>query len=171
MNTAAFSVRPTAESDWRHIRELRLEMISDTPTAYTETLDDALARDEAHWRMRGKRGTDDHGIAVVAIDDSGRWIGAMGGFVDETVGALLVGVYVTPDFRGREAGVLDALLTAVEAWARTEGGRLTLHVHEDNARAMASYERRGFTFSGHAIPYNLDPSKNELEMVKELSRQ
>jgi ribosomal protein S18 acetylase RimI-like enzyme len=71
--------------------------------------------------------------------------------------------------RGRESGLLDALLFAVENWARTEGDQLTLHVHEDDARARKAYERRGFVTTGHTVPYILDTSKNELEMVKKLS--
>jgi len=169
VNAPAFSLRRTSGSDWREIRELRLEMIRDTPTAYNETLDDALGHDEGEWRMRGERGTADHGIAVAALDGSARWVGTMAGFVSEEAGGpLLVGVYVGPGHRGRDAGVTDALLQAVETWARGEGDRLFLHVHEDNARARTAYERRGFAVTGRSLPYNLDPSRRELEMVKEL---
>ena len=168
MTAQTYSLRPTVDSDWREVRELRLEMIRDTPTAYMESIDDALACDEAEWRMRGRRGSAGHGTAIVAIADSGRWIGTMAGYVDPSVGALLVGVYVTPDYRGRDAGVTDALLAAIEDWARAEGSRLTLHVHEHNTRAIAAYEHRGFSVTGETIPYNLDPSTNELEMVKAL---
>ncbi|KFF58711.1 acetyltransferase [Cryobacterium sp. MLB-32] len=164
--TQTFSLRTTVDSDWREVRDLRLEMIRDMPTAYMESLDEALGRDEAEWRMRGRRGSAEHGIAVVAIDASGRWIGTMAGYVDPTVGALLVGVYVTPDYRGREAGVTDALLGAIETWARTEGDLLTLHVHQHNTRAIAAYQHRGFEATGESIPYNLDTTTNELEMVK-----
>lgn len=170
VSTLAFSVRRTVASDWREIHDLRLEMIRDTPSAYNETLENALGNDEAEWRMRGERGTAEHGIAVAAIDASGRWVGTMAGFVSEQVaGPLLVGVYVAPGYRGREAGVTDALLAAVEAWSRTESDRLFLHVHEDNVRARTAYERRGFTTTGQSHPYNLDPGSSELEMVKQLS--
>jgi len=168
VTTPTYSLRPTADGDWREVRDLRLEMIRDSPSAYMETLEEALGRDEAEWRMRGRRGSAEHGVAVAAIEHSGRWIGTMAGYVDPTVGALLVGVYVAPDYRGRDAGVTDALLTAIEDWARTEGERLTLHVHEHNARAIAAYEHRGFSATGETIPYNLDPATNELEMVKAL---
>ena len=56
-------------------------MIRDTPTAFAESLEEALSYDEAEWRMRG---------------------------------------------------------------------------------------RRGFVATGHTVPYNLDSSKNEIEMVKKL---
>lgn len=144
-------------------------MIRDTPTGYAETLEEALSHDEAEWRMRGQRGARGHGIAIAAVTESGRWVGTMAGFVpDPGTGPLLVGVYVAPDFRGSEAGLTDALLAAVENWARTESDRLTLHVHEDNARARKAYEKRGFTATGQTVPYNLDSRRMELEMVKQL---
>lgn len=169
MSAYEYSIRSTSDSDWCKIRDLRLEMIRDTPTGYAETFEEALSHDEAEWRMRGRRGASDQGIAIAAITESGRWVGMMAGFVpDPSTGPLLVGVYVAPDFRGSKVGVTDALLTAVENWARTESDRLTLHVHEDNARARKAYENRGFTATGQTVPYNLDSSRNELEMVKKL---
>ena len=93
----------------------------------------------------------------------------MGGYVpDPATGALLVGVFVSPPHRGREAGVFDRLLLTIEDWARTEGDTLTLHVHEDNARARAAYLRRGFVETGTRVPYILDSSAMEIEMVKPL---
>ena len=169
VSTYAFLIRPTTDADWREVRDLRLEMIRDTPTAFAESLEEALSYDEAEWRMRGRRGASAHGIAIAAIAESGRWVGTMAGFVpDHDTGPLLVGVYVAPDFRGSKLGLTDALLAAVEEWARTEGDQLTLHVHEENSRARKTYERRGFVATGHTVPYNLDSSKNELEMVKKL---
>ena len=169
MTELEFLIRSTVDDDWREIRELRLEMIRDTPTAYTETLETALGHDEAEWRMRGARGASGNGIAIAAIAESGRWIGTMAGFVpDPDTGPILVGVYVSPDFRGNTVGLTDALLMSVESWARTESTQLTLHVHEDNIRARTAYERRGFVVTGHTVEYNLDPTKKELEMVKTL---
>lgn len=102
MTSTTFSIRRTTSDDWSAIRDLRLEMIRDTPTAYAESLEDAMGHDEAEWRMRGERGTAEQGIALAAITESGRWVGTMGAFVpDAETGPLLVGVYVAPDFRGR----------------------------------------------------------------------
>ena len=169
MTSPTFTIRQTTSSDWRELRTIRLEMIEDTPTAYAETLDDALLVDEAGWRLRGERGTAAHGTQITAISTSGHWVGSMGGYVpDSETGPLLVGVYVAPQWRGRHVGLTDALLTHIEEWARAEGSTLTLHVHEENLRARRYYERQGFVATGHSVPYNLDPTKNELEMLKRL---
>lgn len=157
-------------SDWERVRDLRLEMLRDTPIAFMETVERAEANSEAEWRMRANRGSTPDSVQLVAVDASGAWVGTMSGFVDraETGGPLLVGVYVSPGFRGSDAGVTDALLDAVEEWARSLSDALTLHVHEDNSRAIAYYRRRGYTPTGHTVPYNLDPSKNEIEMRRAL---
>jgi len=152
----ALTIRPTTADDWQRVRELRLEALADTPIAYAEHLADALTVDETGWRMRAARG------ASVAIDDD-RWVGSMGGFVSPQ-GPMLVGVYVAPSHRG--TSVAADLLAAIETWARTQGDFLLLHVHEANARAIAFYERSGYTKTGVVVPYVLDASANEFEMVK-----
>jgi GNAT superfamily N-acetyltransferase len=158
-------VSPT-EEDWQRVRDLRLEMLRDTPIAFLETIETAEANSEDIWRMRANRGRTPDSVQFVAVDASGRWVGTMSGLVDgqDVGGPLLVGVFVSPSARGRDAGVADALLDAVEDWARGQGDTLTLHVHEDNARAIAFYRRRGYELTGRTIPYNLDPTRNELEM-------
>jgi GNAT superfamily N-acetyltransferase len=167
--TAVTLISPTA-SDWQRVRDLRLEMLRDTPIAFMETIEAAEANSEDEWRMRANRGNTSDSVQLVAVDASGRWVGTMSGFVDrlEIGGPLLVGVFVSAAARGRLSGVADALLDAVEDWARDQGPVLTLQVHEDNERAIAFYQRRGYTFTGRTIPYNLDPARNELEMHRTL---
>lgn len=158
------------EDDWHRVRDLRLEMLRDTPIAFMETVEAAEQLTEETWRMRANRGSTPESIQLVAVDSSGAWVGTMSGFVDriDVGGPLLVGVFVSPGSRGREAGVTDALLDAIEDWARGQADSLTLQVHEDNSRAIAYYRRRGYELTGHAIPYNLDPTRNELEMRRRL---
>lgn len=179
--------RPT-EDEWEQVRDLRLEALADTPIAYGEHLADARELDEAEWRMRARRATDPGSTQVVAIladgPDAGRWVATMGAFVsrglppyatsgvedpDGTPRANLVGVFVSPSARGRDAGVADALLDAVVTWVRDEAGldRLYLHVHEDNPRASRFYERRGFVFTGDAYDSVEHPGR-ELEMVSQM---
>lgn len=163
----AFVIRSTTADDWRELRALRLEMLADTPLAFGERLEDAAALDERQWRVRGARPTNPRTTVLAAIADDGTWLGTMGGVV-EFGRPVLVGVYVTPSARGAESGVADALLAGVEQWARTEGSEIILHVHSQNPRARAFYARRGYVESGVTLPYRLDTSQTELEMVKTL---
>jgi RimJ/RimL family protein N-acetyltransferase len=164
-----FIVRQIVEDDWESYRALRLEMLLDTPIAYTVSFETARDYSEAEWRERASRGTSGESILVAAIDGDGRWIGSMGGYVDPDAGGpTLFGVYVAPAHRGRDAAVTDGLLEAVEVWARARSSTFRLEVHEDNARARAAYAKRGFVETGHRRPYDLDASRDELEMIKRL---
>ena len=161
-----FSIRPTTDDDWLQVRALRLEMLQDTPMGFAETHETALTHDEATWRQRAARGMAAASTALVAITDDGRWVGTMSGFVDDGA-PMLVGVYVSPDFRG-DAGVADALLAGIEHWGSQFGDTLTLHVHADNARARRYYEKRGYVATGVTVPYILNAAETEVEMSKRL---
>ncbi|WP_423919811.1 GNAT family N-acetyltransferase [Frigoribacterium sp. 2-23] len=166
----SLTIRRTTEDDWRQVRDLRLEALEDTPHAFGETVDAARTLTETEWRARGARGGNPHGTLVAAIDDeTGDWVGTMGGYLETPTTPMLVGVYVTPTHRGSMAGVTDALLDTIEEWARTEGDSLTLHVHEANPRAIAFYTRRGYESTGVLVPYVLDPTAQEIEMRKPLA--
>lgn len=166
-------VVPMREADWQRLRALRLEMLADSPTAYVETLETALAADEAEWRFRARRAAFPGSVGVVAVDRAAdRFVGTMSAYTDERR-TWVVAVYVAPDHRGGTPGdgrrVADALLDEVEAWAVAQGRTaLYLEVHEDNARAQAFYRRRGYRFTGNERPYDLDESQRELEMLREL---
>ncbi|RFA11387.1 hypothetical protein B7R54_18345 [Subtercola boreus] len=158
-------------------------MLADTPIAFGETLAAAEGHSERVWRERARRGENPRGTALAAIDESaseseragsgatngagGRWVGTMGGYLDPT-GPMLVGVFVSPAYRGRASGVTDLLLAGVEEWARGEADALYLHVHTGNARAIAAYESRGYVATGMLFPYILNPHQQEMEMRKPL---
>lgn len=162
-----FTIRPTSANDWENVRALRLEMLRDTPIAFGETVQDALGHGEAEWRVRAARGQRPQSISLVAIAGDGRWIGGMGAYLKGRR-PLLVGVYVAPSHRGRMAGVTDALLAGILSWTAQHGDVLWLEVHEDNQRAIKAYERRGFQRTGATRPYELDPSRCEIEMSRRL---
>jgi GNAT superfamily N-acetyltransferase len=162
-------IRRTREADWQSVRALRLEMLQDTPTAFSESIDNALAMDEAAWRARARRDDRAGSTSVVAITNDGTWAGTMSAYIpDADTGPVLAAVYVRPAFRGRANGVADQLLDVVEAWATDHGDTLRLLVHADNRRGRSFYERRGYAVTGRTEPYHLDPRRQELEMIRHL---
>ena len=169
MTIPEFTIRATHTKDWPQVKQLRLAMLRDTPIAFAETYAQAIEVPESEWISRAERGMSDTGTALVAIAEDGTWLGTMGAYIPEGISVpLLVGVYVRPEFRGTSFGIADALLGAVTAWAQQRSPWFMLHVHEDNARALAYYERHGFMLTGDSTAYNLDPSKQELEMIKSI---
>lgn len=161
---AGWTVRSSIEADWPRYRALRLEMLQDTPLAFLETVETARAHPDEHWRHRTANASPSSRL-FAAVAPDGRWLGTMGGY--QAPGSHtphLVGVYVTPAFRGREHGMADALLDAVTAWARPRSRHLLLEVHEHNPAAIRYYERHGFAFTGRTRPYPLDPTTDEREM-------
>ena len=164
-----FVVRRILEEDWRELRDLRLTALADTPIAFEETHADALRLGDDAWQERARRGaTGTHEAMFAATAPDGRWLGITGVFLEPDLDPTLFAVFVRPEARG--GGVVEALVEAAGAWAVDASGatRLRLEVREDNLRACRVYERLGFVVTGQARPYPLDPSYQELEMVRAL---
>lgn len=169
--------RPT-EDDWQAVRDLRLRAVTDTPIAFLETREEALAVDEDGWRKRVRRNIAEDSTQVVAIAPDGRWIGSMVCFVSQgspgyvteprpgPQRANLVGVFVDPDWRG-DAGVTDALIAEIARWVAGEKGlgELYLHVSAENRRAIRSYQKRGFRETGVIDTVPDRPDDREVEMA------
>ncbi|WP_031085673.1 GNAT family N-acetyltransferase [Streptomyces sp. NRRL WC-3549] len=175
-----YVVRAVRADEWERVRDIRLAALRDpvASIAFLETYEDAVARPDAYWRERTEDGA--AGLRVrqfVAKGLDGQWAGTVSvlverpadgvrfGAVAEVDQTHLVGVFVRPEHRGR--GVVDALFREAIDWSWSLTGppveRVRLYVHEDNARAAASYRRIGFVPSGASIPMEGDPTACELE--------
>ncbi len=178
-----YTVRPTRADEWREIRGLRLQALSDevAPMAFLETHEAAVARPDEFWQDRARSSSVDAGGAAwarqfVAVADDGRWVGMVvalvertgdenlaGAVVDRPVGHL-VAVYLAPGHRGR--GVLTDLFAAATGWLRERGlDRARLFVHTENVRAQRAYEKAGFRATGVRIT---TVAGTELEMAATL---
>ena len=170
------SVRRLIEGEWESLRDVRLEMLADTPTAYVESLASAQAQTEGQWRSRATAMTAPGSVTFVAEEAAAAhgFYGLMRVVVKhpQDTGrprqAMLISVYVAAAFRG--SGLADKLLgRSVEAAASELGaGLLQLGVHEDNTRALHFYTRHGFHDTGRREAYALDPAKKEFIMEREL---
>jgi RimJ/RimL family protein N-acetyltransferase len=164
-----FQVRRLDPGDWQEFRRLRLEALRLEPTAFVEQHAASAAEPDEYWQERVRRGaTAESSATFVAIRER-RLIGKATGFVDTDVAeptVHLVGVYVTPEFRGAKGGVAAAVVGAVMRWARDVAGvpRVRLFVTETNGRAEAFYKRLGFTRTGVTMAFPPDPAITEFEM-------
>lgn len=162
-----YQVRTAGAEDWQRVRDLRLEMLRDSPSAYLETYDDLVGLDEAGWRWRasGRGLPPERSQRWVAVADDGEWVATASAFVDDDGAAHLVAVYVRPAHRG--SGAASAVVAPAIDWARdvAKVDRLHLLVVEDNARAIGFYRREGWTETGRRVPYALDEARDEIEMA------
>ncbi len=165
MPITVVTVRP---ENWVEFRDIRLQMLADTPIAFGETLEHARSTTEAGWLARIARATQPDRTAVAAVDESGRWVGTMSAYLSEPGVATVAAVWVAPEHRGAEAGVTDQLMDALVSWARGHATELRLTVHEDNARAAAYFERAGFRPTGETQPYELEPGGDLRVMQRDL---
>jgi GNAT superfamily N-acetyltransferase len=126
------------------LRELRLEALSEAPDAFGSTYEREVARTTADWQRWMSPG-----VTFILCDPAGAR-GIVAGMRDETDPAVvhLMAMWVHPKIRGSGGG--DQLVTAVIAWAQSEGAKMVrLKVIQGNDRARRLYERMGFCPTGH----------------------
>ncbi|WP_298942501.1 GNAT family N-acetyltransferase [uncultured Microbacterium sp.] len=159
--TAAVRVRRVRLHEWREVRDLRIEAVSDPDAAiaFLTSRAEELARDEAFWRERtaGAALSDEAAQFVAEVDEE--WV-ASATVLLRDAGARdhldrivadrridVVGVFVAPHHRG--TGILAKLFDAAVGWATAHGANdLFLDVHADNSRAQAAYRKNGFLPTG-----------------------
>jgi len=167
-------VRQLQADDWLLLKNVRMEMLADTPMAYLESLDAARRQTDAQWQERTGAMCGEGSVTLVADGGGGdpRLTGLMRVVLKHpqepgaALRAMLISVYVAPEHRG--LGLADELLNEAcrVAGEFLAADCLELGVHEDNARAQAFYSRHGFRATGASRPYPQDPSKLELVMER-----
>lgn len=155
-------LRVVTADDWSLWRVARLEALAGAPYAFGSRLADWEAAPEQRWRDRLSL-PGSHNILAVA---DGVPVGMATGIpAEEGRSVELISVYVGPAARGH--GVGDALVTAVEHWARERRARrLLLDVVATNTAARRLYERHGLVVVGE-VPGS-PGDVEELRMAKEL---
>lgn len=165
MSSVQLHTSEAEATDWARYKALRLEMLSDSPRAFGDSLDDVSSKPDTWWQTRVRSQLmPDCGWFVVA--DDARWHGQM---LTRIYGerVYLLEVYLSPAVRG--SGVAQQLLQAAERWTKAQGySQLWLDVNEKQQAARRFYERSGFVCTGERSPHSLFPEDYELEMVKEL---
>jgi len=156
-----FTIRRAIAGDEPMLRALRLEALSDAPTAFGSTYERECDRTAADWQRWLSPG-------ATFILDAGGPRGMVAGVHDADDRSLvrLMAMWVHATLRG--SGAADALVAAVVAWAAEQGAcEVALHVVEDNPRARRCYERSGFRATGRTLVRARDGAI-EIEMRRSL---
>lgn len=147
---ATAEIRLVGPADWAAYRQVRLAALAEAPYAFSSTLEQESARDDAFWQDRAA-----NGIPMFIAWQDGAPAGLAGAFVvpdGELPSGVrrawhLVSMWVSPAQRG--SGLAERLVQAVAGAARADGAaRLLLWVTDVNERARAFYGRLGFRPTG-----------------------
>ncbi len=142
------SVVTLGPGDWRDLRAIRLEALRSEPAAYSSTYEEILVWPDEEWR---RRLANDQRMTLLARVQS-RPIGMVGGYLgsdegDESV-AVVIGMYVAREYRGRGIGrlLLTELIDRLATFPQITTIRLGVTETQEPARRL--YESVGFQVVG-----------------------
>lgn len=141
-------IRAANPTDATRYRELRLEALLDSPTAFSADYQINLRQPTSFWE--GRLTSDEHGVMFLAEQENAL-IGMTGIRAGESPktkhGAYVWGVYIRPAWRGLH--IAGALIEICADWARERQlVILKLGVMANNEPAIRCYERCGFSIYG-----------------------
>ncbi|MFE2427104.1 GNAT family N-acetyltransferase [Streptomyces sp. NPDC059373] len=157
-----YEIRQVRPDEWRRSKELRLAALKDpvSSVAFVRTYEEEAAFADEVWQGRTSRVGAQQ---FVAEDENGVWAGSLVVLVEPDDSLSIVGVYLRPEVRG--TGLAEKLFGTALEWVWERVDRVQLWVHEGNPRAQAFYARLGFTRTGKTMPFPLDETQKEYEMV------
>src|SRR5579875_1800187 len=80
-------IRQIQATEAAELRAIRLRALAESPDAFGSTLAETQARSMQEWNERVARdAVGEKGVLFVA-EDAGRWIGLVGGFLEEAEGS------------------------------------------------------------------------------------
>jgi GNAT superfamily N-acetyltransferase len=145
-------VRTARPDEWRHVRDLRLRALADSPDAFGSTFERERVYAKREW-LRWISGWERTVNRLLVAIDEQTWIGmAVGSRADDDERAHLYAMWVDPG--SRRTGVGRRLVEAILEWAEAEGAtEIELGATAINRDAVVFYERLGFAHSGerHAL--------------------
>lgn len=180
----SWDIRRVRPGDGERLRSVRLAALRECPSAFGETVEQAVALELRDWEARIARSSaPGHQILAVAVDrDNDEFVGMLGCFIDSERDrpelvvpvpdgarwAMVWGAYIRPRARGR--GLADLLLATIHRWAGEDAcvEWIGLDVVETNARAARFYRRNGYTTTTLRRPYANDTTLTEVVMVRPL---
>ena len=164
----SISVVVLGPQDWRDLRAIRLEALRSEPAAYSSSYEETIARSDEHWRQRLANNQSVHLLARV----QNRPIGMIGGYLGSDEGddsvAVVFGMYVASEHRGRGIGrlLLTSLIDRLAAFPQIITIRLGVTETQDPARRL--YESVGFQVVGKTEEGIVVNERQYDELVMEL---
>jgi|SRR5215216_1091266 len=143
------TIRDATPADALPFRELRLEALQDSPTAFSADYQKNLDHPAKYWE--GRLTMEEDEAIIFLAEHEGKLVGmtgiARGSSPKTRHGAWIWGVYVTPEWRGLR--IAEELINSCCTWAKARKILLVkLGVAAINTSAIRCYERCGFSTYG-----------------------
>ena len=154
--------------DWRNLRAIRLEALRSEPAAFSSSYEETLAWSDEDWRRRLEN---DHRLHLLARAQS-RPIGIVGGYLGSDEGddsvAVVFGMYVTREHRGKGIGrlLLTSMIDRLSSFPQITTIRLGVTETQDPARTL--YESVGFRVVGKEEQSIVVDDRHYDELIMEL---
>ena len=167
-NDLDVSVVAVGPQDWQGLRAIRLEALRSEPAAFSSSYEETLARSDEHWQQRL---ANDHSVHLLA-KARGRPIGMVGGYLGSDEGddciAVVFGMYLTREHRGRGIGrlLLMPLIDRLSAFPQITTIRLGVTQTQEQARRL--YESMGFQVVGKTEEGIVVDDRQYDELIMEL---
>jgi RimJ/RimL family protein N-acetyltransferase len=142
-----FTIRPAHAGDLTLLYELRVAALTDTPKAFSSTLEREHKRTRENWLSW----VTPPSVTYILESAEGEACGLVAGAPDKEDPAIvmLMSMWVHPSQRG--TGAARQLIALIQKWATDLRAReVKLFVEEGNDRARLCYERCGFRLTGHS---------------------
>lgn len=134
-------VKKLSGDDWKIYKELRLQMLTEEPQAYSQTLEELEKRSDKDWKE--KTVADNMTILTIWVD--GKLAGMNGLFYEEKDVVAIWGMFIRKEFRGMGLG--KKLMDEIEKEIRKDKGvkKIQVSVTSSQVPAFELYKKIGFT--------------------------
>lgn len=128
-----------SNADWEKFRTIRLESLTEYPSAFKASLEKEVGLSDEAWQSR----LVDPKTIYVFLKKNGRYIGIAGAIEIEVDKWKLTGVYLNKEFHGK--GLAQMLIQAIEKNVKDLGvSLLDLMVNISQERAIGLYKKLGW---------------------------
>lgn len=133
-------IKKLTRDDWQVYKELRLQMLTEEPQAYSQTLEELENRFDQDWIDK----TVADNMAILAAWVDGKLAGMSGLFYEEKDVVAIWGVFVRKEFRG--IGLGEKLIEETEKEIIKDKGvkRIQIEVTVTQIPAWQLYKKLGF---------------------------
>lgn len=136
----SISIKKLTKEDWKIYKEIRLQMLSEEPQAYSQTLEELSSRNDEDWKEKTISDT----MAVITIRVDEKLAGMNGLFYENRETVAIWGMFVRKEFRGMGLG--KKLMEEIEKEIREDKVVKKIHVSVTDSQipAWELYKKLGF---------------------------